>query len=341
MRKKRMGNFFNISNLVFAQAWWLLLLIGIPILYFYFLKNKSINRLSISTITLLPKQKKPWQAIILHALPYIYLMALASMIIAMARPQLKNTTESTSGSGIDIMLSLDISGSMLAQDFTPNRLEVAKDVVGNFIQGRPYDRLGLVIFSGESFTQCPLTTDHQILLRQVSAVRSGILEDGTAIGMGLATAVDRLKASDAKSKIIILLTDGVNNMGLIDPLTALEIAKAMKMKVYTIGVGTMGMAKMPIGKNAFNEWVFADQKVEIDEPLMNKIANETGGKYYRCTDNKTLQKVYQEIDRLEKSKININTHSRLKELYYPFLFFSLIVFMMGFLTRYLLLKMIG
>jgi Ca-activated chloride channel homolog len=337
-----MDNFFNISKLVFAQPFWLVLLLALPILFFYFIKNKKINNNSftISTTSILPISKMPWQIKLLHSLPYFYIIALASLCIAMARPQLKNTTESTSGSGIDIMLSLDISGSMLAQDFTPNRLEVAKNVVADFIQGRPYDRMGLVIFSGESFTQCPLTTDHQILMRQVSAIRSGILEDGTAIGMGLATAVDRLKASDAKSKIIILLTDGVNNMGLIDPLTALEIAKAMKMKVYTIGVGTIGTAKMPIGKNAFDEWVFAEQKVEIDEALMNKIAKETGGKYYRCTDNKTLQKVYKEIDELEKSKININTHSRFKELYSPFVLFGLVVFVVGFLIRYLVVKMV-
>ncbi len=335
-----MDSIFNITRIVFAQPFWLLLLLVFPFVCIYFLKNKNNTnaQLQISSTAFVTKQNTPWQIKTMKWFPLLQMIALASLIIAMSRPQLKNATESNSGSGIDIMLSMDISGSMLSQDFTPNRLDVAKNVVADFISARPYDRIGLVIFSGESFTQCPLTTDHNILLRQVESVRSGILEDGTAIGMGLATAVQRLKVSDAKSKIIILLTDGVNNMGLIDPITALEIAKAMKVKVYTIGVGTMGTARMPVGKNAFGEWVFSEEKVEIDEPLMTKIAQETGGKYYRCIDKKALQNVYAEIDKLEKSKISIQTHQRIKELYFPFVFFALLVFVILFLIKNTLLR---
>jgi Ca-activated chloride channel family protein len=212
-------------------------------------------------------------------------------------------------------MSIDISGSMLAEDFKPNRIEAAKKVAREFIESRYTDRIGLVIFSGESFTQCPLTTDQNILLEQLKNIRSGLLEDGTAIGMGLATAVERLRNSKAKSKVIILLTDGVNNAGLIDPMTALEISKAYKIRVYTIGVGTKGSAPYPV-QDQFGNTSMQQMPVQIDEILMRKISMETGGKYFRATDNQSLQKVYKEIDRLEKTNIEINSFKRYTELFF-------------------------
>jgi Ca-activated chloride channel family protein len=213
-------------------------------------------------------------------------------------------------------LCLDISGSMLAQDFTPNRMEAAKNVASDFIDNRPADRIGLVIFSGESFTMCPLTSDRNVLKSQLYNVHSGLLEDGTAIGSGLATGVDRLRSSPSKSKVIILLTDGENNGGLIDPNTAKEIAKAVGVRVYTIGVGTEGYAPMPIQTSA--GIVMQKEKVSIDEKLLTQIANETGGKYFRATDNQSLKNIYTDIDKLEKSKVEITALKRYSEEFFPF-----------------------
>ena len=258
---------------------------------------------------------------------------MANIIIALARPQTSNVNESVNGSGIDIMLSMDISGSMLSEDFTPNRLEAAKSVAKEFVTNRPNDRMGLVIFSGESFTQCPLTTDINILLAQLENVHSGLLVDGTSIGMGLATALDRIKDSKAKSKIIILMTDGVNNTGIIDPKTALEITKAYKIKVYTIGVGTKGTARMPVAKDAAGNWVYDNVPVEIDEALLQQISNETGGKYYRATDNNSLANVYKDIDKLEKSDIEINSFKKYKELFYPYVLMAIIALFLEIVLR--------
>jgi Ca-activated chloride channel homolog len=333
-----MSNLFCIPTFYFAQPYFLIGLLVLPFVLWCKYKTQLNTALLISSTSFLPATKPSLKIKILKSLPIIQALAIALLIIALARPQQQNATESSSGSGIDIMLSLDISGSMLAQDFTPNRLQVAKNVLTDFITSRPYDRIGLVIFSGESYTQCPLTTDHQLLLQQLQGVQSGMLKDGTAIGMGLATAVERMKASTAKSKIIILLTDGVNNMGLIDPATALEIAKALGTKVYTIGVGTIGTAPMPIGKNAFGEWVFGNEKVEIDEVLLNKIASETAGKYYRAADNTALQKVYKEIDKLEKSKIDINKHVHTKELFFPLVLFGFWILIIVFIVQHTYLR---
>jgi Ca-activated chloride channel family protein len=215
--------------------------------------------------------------------------------------------------GIDIVLTQDISGSMLSRDFKPDRLEAAKNIATEFISGRPYDRIGLVVFSGESFTQCPLTTDHAVLINLLREIQSGMIEDGTAIGMGLATAVNRIKDSQAKSKVIILLTDGVNNRGEIAPETAAEIAKTFGIRVYTIGVGTQGMAPYPV-QTPFGIQ-YQDMPVEIDEGILQKIAQTTGGKYFRATDNDSLEKIYKEIDKLEKSKIDVRQFSKKEEKY--------------------------
>jgi len=230
----------------------------------------------------------------------------------------------------------DVSGSMTAQDFTPNRMEAAKKVAEDFIDRRMTDRIGIVIFSGESFTQCPLTTDHAVLKLQIEQIRNGLLEDGTAIGSGLATSVDRLRNSKSKSKVVILLTDGVNNGGLIDPATAKEIAKAFKIKVYTIGVGTDGYAPTPV--NTPMGIIMQNEKVTIDEKLLTQIANETGGRYFRAKDNAGLNNIYTEIDKLEKSKVEITTYHRFTEKFYPFVFAALAFLLLEVILRFTVFK---
>jgi Ca-activated chloride channel homolog len=240
-----------------------------------------------------------------------------------ARPQATDKFQDITTEGIDIVLTLDISGSMLARDFKPDRLEASKNVATEFISGRPYDRLGLVVFSGESFTQCPLTTDHAVLINLLREIQSGMIEDGTAIGMGLATAVNRIKDSEAKSKVIILLTDGVNNRGEIAPATAAGIAKTYGIRVYTIGVGTQGVAPYPV-QTPFG-LQYQNMPVEIDEAILREIAQTTGGKYFRATDNDKLVQVYAEIDKLEKSKIDVRQFNRKEE---KFLLPALIAFVL-------------
>jgi Ca-activated chloride channel family protein len=229
--------------------------------------------------------------------------AVGLLIIVLARPQASNNYQDISTEGIDIVLTLDISGSMLARDFRPDRLEASKNVATEFISGRPYDRIGLVVFSGESFTQCPITTDHAVLINLMREIKSGMIEDGTAIGEGLATAVNRIKDSKAKSKVIILLTDGVNNRGIIAPMTAAEIAKTYGIRVYTIGVGTQGVAPYPV-QTPFGIQ-YQDMEVEIDEAILQQIAQMTDGRYFRATDNEKLIQVYSEIDKMEKSRIDV------------------------------------
>jgi Ca-activated chloride channel family protein len=246
-----------------------------------------------------------------HVLFALHAIAVALLIIVLARPQKTDKFQNTTTEGIDIIMTLDISGSMLARDFKPNRLEASKNVATEFISGRPYDRMGLVVFSGESFTQCPLTTDHAVLINLMREIQSGMIEDGTAIGNGLATAVNRIKDSEAKSKVIILLTDGVNNRGDIDPATAADIAKTYGIRVYTIGVGTQGMAPYPVQTPYGMQ--YQNMPVEIDEPILKEIASKTGGKYFRATDNNKLIQVYSEIDKMEKSKIDVRQFIRKEE----------------------------
>jgi len=226
---------------------------------------------------------------------------------------------------------------MLAQDFTPNRIEAAKDVAANFVAGRPTDRIGIVIFSGESFTLCPLTTDQAMLASQIANIQSGLLEDGTAIGSGLATGVDRLRASQSKSKVIILLTDGENNGGQIPPVTAKELAKATGVRVYTIGVGTEGYAKVPM-QTVGGNIIMQTEKVNIDEKLLTQIANETGGKYFRARDNESLKSIYSEIDRLEKSRIEVTALKRYTEKFYPLAIAAAILLLLELVLRFTLFK---
>lgn len=270
----------------------------------------------------------------LRYLPFVLrMLALACIITALARPQSHNDEKNVEGEGVDIVLCLDVSGSMLAQDFHPNRLEAAKKVAGDFVSNRPADRIGLVIFAGESFTQCPVTSDHAVLESQIYQIDGSFLVDGTAIGSGLATSVDRLKSSEAKSKVVILLTDGENNGGLIDPKTAKEIAKSLSIKVYTIGIGSDGYATTPV-QGPGGQVIMQQEKVNIDENLLKEIASETGGKYFRAKGNQSLIDIYKEIDQLEKTKINITTTRQYTERFHP-----LVLLAIGFLFIELLLRL--
>ena len=265
--------------------------------------------------------------------------AFALLVVALARPQDVEQNVRTNTEGIDIMLAIDVSGSMLARDFKPDRITAAKEVAGSFIADRYGDRIGLVAFAGEAFTQSPLTTDQSTLQTLLARIRSGLIEDGTAIGNGLATAINRLRESDAKSKVIILLTDGVNNQGQIAPMTAAEIAKAQGIRVYTIGVGTEGMAPYP-AIDMFGNLTFVNQKVEIDEKVLKAISDMTGGRYFRATDKEKLKAVYDEINQLEKSKIEVMKHISYHELFLTWALAALGLLFAEFLLSNLVLKRI-
>lgn len=261
----------------------------------------------------LKKHATGWKRYFIHVPFVLNSLAAIFLIVVIARPQSSNQWRDTSTEGIDIMIAMDISGSMLAEDFKPNRLEAGKKIAAEFIAGRKNDRIGLVLFSAESFTQCPVTTDHVTLVNLMNAVKSGMIQDGTALGDGLATAVGRLKESAGKSKVIILLTDGVNNTGSVDPITAGELARTFNIRVYTIGIGTMGSAPYPV-QTPFG-LQYQNVPVEIDEPVLKKIAELTGGKYFRATDNQKLRAIYQEIDQLEKTRVEIREYARKQEEY--------------------------
>ena len=301
-----------LNNWTFYNPEFLYALALIPLLWLWYLFNrkKQFAHMQVSTLDGITQQS--WKIKGRHILFVLRSLAIGLLIIAFARPQSTLSWEDMTTEGIDIVISMDISGSMLAQDLKPDRLEASKKVAMNFISGRPNDRIGLVIFSGESFTQCPLTTDHAVLQNLFSNVKSGMVEDGTAIGMGLATAVNRLKESEAISKVIILLTDGVNNQGSVAPLTAAKIAQKFGIRVYTIGVGTKGFAPYPF-KTPFGTTVYQDVEVQIDEETLQDIASVTNGKYFRATSNNALKKIYQEIDQLERSKIEVKEYHKKKE----------------------------
>jgi len=317
-----------------------LLLLLLPILVWYVLKfRKAIPTVQMSNIQSVKGLPLSYKHILGHILFGLKLIAIALLIIVLARPQSSNSYENVSTQGIDIVLALDISGSMLARDFKPDRLEASKDIATEFIAGRPNDRIGLVIFSSESFTQCPLTTDHAVLMNLFREIKSGMIEDGTAIGVGLANAVNRLKESQAVSKVIILLTDGVNNQGSIDPITAAELAKTFGIRVYTVGIGTQGTAPYPV-KDIFGNTVLQPMKVEIDEPQLQHISDITGGQYFRATNNDKLRQIYNEIDKLEKSKISVKEYSRKQEEYLPYAIASFILLLLDFVLRKTILRSI-
>lgn len=331
---------FDGQHLSFAQPYYFLFLLLLPALIWWQIKKKNTQQpnFRLTSLASVKGLKPTWRVRLRPILIVLRSIAFVALIVALARPQSSNVSESVDSDGIDIVLSIDVSGSMMAEDLKPNRIEAAKQVANEFVDKRANDRIGLVIFSGESFTQCPITIDHNIVKEQIDAMKSGMLQDGTAIGMGLATAVDRLRNSKAKSKIIILLTDGVNNTGLIDPSTALEIAKAYKLRVYCIGVGSRGEAPYPV------QTPMGIQKqmvpVEIDEVLLKNIATQTGGKYFRATSNNSLASVYKEIDQLEKSKVEVSSFKHFTDLFLPFALLAMICFALEMLLRYTIFRSI-
>ena len=329
--------FFDyFTNIEFAQPYFFALFLLIPILIFWYAKTNNRRSASIQISTTTAKGLGTWKVSFRHV-PFICrIICIAILITALANPQTSNEEKNTEGEGIDIILCIDVSGSMSAQDLTPNRLEAAKNVAIDFINRRPTDRIGIVIFSGESFTQCPLTSDKNVLVSAVQNIHFGLLEDGTAIGSGLSTSVDRIRNSKTKTKIVILLTDGENNSGLIDPKTAKEIAKAFGIKVYTIGVGTDGMAPQPVQTPLGVQ--MQSVKVSIDEKLMKQIAEETGGKYFRAKDNDGLSGIYETIDQLEKSKIEITTTTKFTDKFLPFAIGAAFFLLLEILLRYLVFR---
>ncbi len=315
--------------------YWLLLII--PIIAWYIWKQKnayaSLQYSSLRGFAQLRKSKKVY----MRHLPFLFrLLALILLIIALARPQSTNRLQDITSEGIDIMISLDISGSMMAMDFKPNRMEAAKEVAIEFINMRASDRLGLTIFAGEAFTMCPLTTDHAVLINLMRDVQTGMIEDGTAIGMGLAAAVNRIKDSESRSKVIILLSDGENNRGQIAPLTAAEIARTFGIRVYTIGVGTIGTAPMPI-QTVFGQQI-QDVEVRIDEKMLQEIADITGGRYFRATDRQGLNAIYKEIDQLEKHQIEVQEYVKHSEEFLPFALLALIFLLVELLLKNTVLR---
>lgn len=327
-----------MNSITFAspQYLWLLLIIPLLIVFYAIRQHRTAPSVTLSSVKQLSGLTGSARPYLRHILFAIRILVLSLLIVIIARPQSTDYWEDISTEGIDIVLAMDISSSMLARDFKPDRLEAAKNVATEFISGRPYDRMGLVIFSGESFTQCPLTTDHAVLINLMREMQSGMIEDGTAIGLGLATAVNRIKDSDAVSKVVILLTDGVNNRGEIAPVTAAEIAKAMDVRVYTIGVGSRGVAPYPIQTPSGIR--YRNMQVEIDEAVLQEIAEMTGGKYFRATDNESLDKIYEEIDQLEKSKINVQELSRKREEYLPLALIMAGLLLLEMLVRYTVLR---
>ncbi len=311
--------FFQNFTFAYPEAALLLPVLAAAFLWRW-MARKRRAAVRLSTLPKLPVSPRVWWRPVMN---WLRAFALLALIVALARPQRKYVRQVIESKGIDIVLALDVSGSMLAEDLKPNRIDAAREVAMDFVSARPADRIGLVIFSGESFTLVPVTPDHATLRTQIAELRSGMLRDGTAIGAGLATAVDRLRAVPGESRVVILLTDGVNNAGNIDPLTALAIAKTYRVRVYTIGAGTTGQAPFPVSTP------FGVQKVmvpvEIDEALLKRIATETGGKYFRATSNRALESIYAEIDRLEKRSVETSTYARKVELFFPFALAALVL----------------
>ena len=318
---------------------WLLAVIPLMVVYYVWRTRQGGASIQVSTIDGVAEAPRTVRYYLRH-LPFaLRCAAVALLIVALARPQSVDEGSTSNTEGIDIVLAIDISTSMLAQDLQPDRIQAAKQVAGNFITDRPGDRIGLVAFAGEAFTQSPLTTDQGTLQTLLGRLRSGVVEDGTAIGNGLATAINRLRESNAKSKVIILLTDGVNNQGQIAPMTAAEIAKAQGIRVYTIGVGTEGMAPYP-AIDMFGNLTFVNQKVEIDEKVLKAISDMTGGRYFRATDKEKLKAVYDEINQLEKSKIEVMKHISYHELFLTWALAALGLLFTEFLLSNLVLKRI-
>ena len=316
-----------------------LLLLLIPIIFWYVWEmHKSDASLQISSLQNLAKFPKSSKIKLRHIPCVLRVLAITFIILALARPQASNSWRTQNSEGIDIMMALDISGTMMAEDLKPNRLEAAKTVATEFILSRPNDNIGLVVFASESFTQCPLTIDHAVLINLFKGVNYGLIEDGTAIGLGLANAINRIKDSKAKSKVIILLTDGSNNRGDIAPITAAEIAKTFGLRVYTIGVGSSGIVNVPVQTPIGIQ--YQQMQSEFDEKSLQKIANMTGGKYFRASDNSKLRRIYQEIDQLEKTKISVREFSKKNEQFFLFSLLAFIFLISEVLMRNTILRRI-
>lgn len=328
-----------MSSFEFASPYFLYGLIIIPLLIVWYIfrgrhQSAYIRFADTSFFSRLPRS---WRAYCRHMLFVLELSAMTLLFIALARPQSSSTNQKVNVEGIDIVMTIDISSSMLAQDLKPDRLEAAKEVGADFIKGRPDDRIGLVVFASETFTQVPLTTDHGIVLNMLKDMKCGMLEDGTAIGDGLASSVSRLKDSEAISKVVILMTDGDNNAGSVDPSTAAEMAKLFGVRVYTIGVGTRGKAPYPV-HDQYGRKYFQQLDVNINEPLLQQIADETGGKYFRATSNEKLEQIYAEIDQLERSKIEVNEFKRVHEEFLPFVLWATALLLLAFALRHTVFK---
>lgn len=324
------------NDITFANKWVFWLFSLIPLLIGWYLwKHKSNNaEIKISSLSNFEGGRTLLKQYLRHGLFGLRLLAVMLLIIVLARPQSRSSWKDVTTEGIDIVIAMDISASMLARDFKPDRLEASKEVAIEFIDSRPDDRIGLVIFSGESFTQCPLTTDHAVVKNLFAGIKTGMIADGTAIGLGLANAINRIKDSKAKSKVVILLTDGVNNQGSIAPVTAGEIAKAFGVRVYTIGVGTRGKALSPVALYPNGQYEYDYVDVQIDEDLMKKIAKMTGGKYFRATDKEKLRTVYKEIDQLEKTIIEEKNFTNKAERFLPFALAAAVSLILESLLRY-------
>lgn len=317
-----------------------LLLLLIPVVGWYIYElHKSEASVQMSSGSVMKAQARSWRIYLLH-LPFVLRVAgICLLSIALARPQLTNRWSSESTEGIDIMMALDISGTMQAEDLKPNRLEAAKQVASEFVIARPNDQIGLVVFAGESFTQCPLTTDHAVLVNLFKSVKFGMIEDGTAIGLGLANAVNRMKDSQTKSKVVILLTDGSNNRGDIDPMTAAEIAKTFGIRVYAIGVGSHGQARVPVQTPMGVQYMTMDS--EFDETTLQQIASTTGGQYFRATDNNSLRKIYEQIDQMEKTKLRVREYAKHTDWFAPFLLAALLCLALEIVLRGFVLRTIS
>jgi len=329
----------GITRFANPDLLWLLLVL-LPVIAYYvyrMLQGEATIRISsLDGVRGVPRTFRYW----LRHVPFaLRCCAVALLVVALARPQNSESHSTSTTEGIDIVLALDISGSMLARDFKPDRMTAAKEVAAKFITDRLNDRIGLVVFAGESFTQSPLTTDKTSLLNLLQRVQSGMIDDGTAIGNGLATSINRLRTSDAKSKVVILLTDGVNNSGRISPQTAAEIAQSYGIRVYTIGVGTRGMAPVP-ARDIWGNITYVPQQVEIDEDMLRLISGKTGGEYFRATDNASLIAIYDQINQLERTKVEIDNHTSYQELFLSLLLCAIALLVGESLLKYLLLRQI-
>lgn len=326
------------KSIEFAQPgfFWLLIIVPVMIGWYIWRGQKLYGHLNVSAIKGFAVPKSSMANKFRHLGIVLRSLAVILLVVALARPQTSLSWQNSTTEGIDIVIASDISGSMLAEDFQPNRLEAGKNIAIDFIKNRPDDRIGLVIFSGESFTQCPLTIDHSVLINLFKDIKNGMIDDGTAIGMGLATAVNRLKDSEAKSKVVILLTDGSNNTGSIPPITAAEIAKQFNIRVYTVGIGTHGYAPYPVQTPTGIQ--YQRIAVDVDEPTLSKIAETTGGKYFRATDNDRLKSIYEQIDKMEKAKIDVTQYNKKTELFLPFALLALLFLALEFGFKNTLLK---